>query len=98
MLNWSGASWTLSLNQCPQAQWDALDPAALAQQFGTPFAFLNGPRYFIADWSSNGDALATGQALVKLIPLLQARGYCTFGDVVAQTQKHGRLLQDLNAA
>ncbi len=45
-----------------------------------------------------GDALATGQALVKLIPLLEARGYRTFGEVVAQTQKHGRLLQDLNAA
>ena len=43
-----------------------------------------------------GDALATGQALVKLIPLLEARGYNSFGDVVAQTQKHGRLLQDLN--
>ncbi|SFR97070.1 3'-5' exonuclease [Yoonia litorea] len=43
-----------------------------------------------------GDALATGEALVKLIPLLQGRGYTTFGEVVAQTQKHGRLLQDLN--
>jgi hypothetical protein len=51
---------TPGLNLCPQAQWDALDPAALADQFGTPFAFLNGPRYFTVDWSSNGEALATG--------------------------------------
>lgn len=45
-----------------------------------------------------GDALATGQALVKLLPLLVARGYTTFGAVIAETQKHGRLLKDMNAA
>ena len=44
-----------------------------------------------------GDALATGQALVKLLPLLQARGHTTFGEVIAQTRKHGRLLKDMNA-
>lgn len=43
-----------------------------------------------------GDALATGQALIKLLPLLQARGLRTFGDVAAETRQQGRLLQDLN--
>ncbi|GFE50666.1 hypothetical protein So717_24190 [Roseobacter cerasinus] len=43
-----------------------------------------------------GDALATGQALVKLLPLLQARGLRTFGDVMAETRQQSRLLQDLN--
>lgn len=44
-----------------------------------------------------GDAQATGAALVKLLPLLQGKGIATFGDLIAQTQKHGRLLEDLNA-
>lgn len=44
-----------------------------------------------------GDTLATADALVKLIPMLQARGIETFGDVLAEVKKHGRLLKDLNA-
>lgn len=43
-----------------------------------------------------GDAQATAEALVKLIPLLESRGFATFGDVVDATRKHGRLLEDLN--
>ncbi|MCI5096699.1 MAG: 3'-5' exonuclease [Rhodobacteraceae bacterium] len=43
-----------------------------------------------------GDARATAEVLVKLLPLLQARGLQTFGDVIAETRKHGRLLEDLN--
>lgn len=43
-----------------------------------------------------GDAQATGEALVKLIPILESRGFATFGEVVDATRKHGRLLQDLN--
>ena len=43
-----------------------------------------------------GDARATAEALVKLIPLLEGKGLTTFGDVVAETKRHGRLLQDLN--
>jgi len=44
-----------------------------------------------------GDARATGAALVTLLPLLKGKGIVTFGDLIAQTQKHGRLLEDLNA-
>ncbi|WP_300062650.1 PolC-type DNA polymerase III [uncultured Roseobacter sp.] len=44
-----------------------------------------------------GDARATAQALVRLLPLLEAKGVRTFGDVVEATKKHGRLLQDMNA-
>ncbi|MCB1334977.1 MAG: 3'-5' exonuclease [Roseivivax sp.] len=43
-----------------------------------------------------GDAHATAEVLVKLLPLLEARGMATFGDVIAETRKHGRLLEDLN--
>ncbi|MEL7259176.1 MAG: 3'-5' exonuclease [Pseudomonadota bacterium] len=45
-----------------------------------------------------GDAQATAEALVKLIPLLEGRGLVTFGEVIAETRKHGRLLQDMNPA
>lgn len=43
-----------------------------------------------------GDAVATAQALVKMLPMLQARGMTTFGEVIEATRKHGRLLEDLN--
>ncbi len=43
-----------------------------------------------------GDAQATAEALCKMLPILSSRGYTTFGDVIAQTRKHGRLLKDLN--
>mgnify|MGYP001826381742 CR=1 FL=1 len=43
-----------------------------------------------------GDAQATAQVLVKLIPLLEGKGLVRFGQVIAETQRHGRLLQDLN--
>jgi DNA polymerase-3 subunit epsilon len=43
-----------------------------------------------------GDTLATAEAFLKLLPMLRARGMETFGDVVAEMKKHGRLLKDLN--
>jgi DNA polymerase III subunit epsilon len=43
-----------------------------------------------------GDAYATAQTLCKMLPMLQARGMRRFGDVIAETRKHGRLLEDLN--
>ncbi|MCC1491490.1 3'-5' exonuclease [Cognatishimia sp. F0-27] len=43
-----------------------------------------------------GDARATAEALVKLIPLLEGRGLTTFGALITETRKHGRLLEDLN--
>ncbi|WP_366523175.1 3'-5' exonuclease [uncultured Tateyamaria sp.] len=44
-----------------------------------------------------GDAKATAEVLVKLLPLLEARGFVTFGDLIAETRRHSRLLEDLNA-
>ena len=43
-----------------------------------------------------GDAQATAEVLCCMLPMLQARGMTTFGDVIAETRKHGRLLEDLN--
>ncbi|GAA6165078.1 hypothetical protein NBRC116590_27820 [Pelagimonas sp. KU-00592-HH] len=43
-----------------------------------------------------GDAQATAEVLCKLLPMLQSRGYATFGEVIRETRKHGRLLEDLN--
>ncbi|WP_420584237.1 PolC-type DNA polymerase III [Ruegeria sp.] len=43
-----------------------------------------------------GDAVATAEALVKMLPMLQARGMTTFGAVIEATRQHGRLLEDLN--
>lgn len=43
-----------------------------------------------------GDAQATAEVLCKMLPMLRARGLDTFGAVVAETRKYGRLLEDLN--
>ena len=43
-----------------------------------------------------GDAVATADAFLRLVPMLKARGLSTFGQVVAEMRKHGRLLKDLN--
>ncbi|MBT8458283.1 MAG: 3'-5' exonuclease, partial [Boseongicola sp.] len=43
-----------------------------------------------------GDARATAEALVKMLPLLEGKGFRTFGELVQETRKHGRLLHDLN--
>jgi DNA polymerase-3 subunit epsilon len=44
-----------------------------------------------------GDARATAAALCALLPMLEARGLTHLGDVLRETRKHGRLLEDLNA-
>lgn len=43
-----------------------------------------------------GDAAATAAVLLKLIPILEAKGIRTFGEAVAAMRRHGRLLPDLN--
>ena len=44
-----------------------------------------------------GDARATAEATVRLLPVLQAKGITTFAQLIQETQKHSRLLEDLNA-
>jgi len=43
-----------------------------------------------------GDARATAEAFCRMLPMLEARGLADFGAVVAETRRHGRLLEDLN--
>ncbi len=43
-----------------------------------------------------GDTVATADAFLKLLPMLRARGLETFGDVLGEVRRHGRLLKDLN--
>jgi DNA polymerase-3 subunit epsilon len=43
-----------------------------------------------------GDTVATAEAFLKLVPMLQARGLRTFGEVLAEVRRHGRLLKDAN--
>lgn len=43
-----------------------------------------------------GDAYATADVLVCMLPMLEARGLTTFGQVIEETRRHGRLLEDLN--
>ena len=40
-----------------------------------------------------GDAIATADILVKLIPILRARGLKTFGDICTEARKHRRILK-----
>ncbi|OAN68830.1 DNA polymerase III subunit epsilon [Rhodobacteraceae bacterium EhC02] len=43
-----------------------------------------------------GDAIATRDVFLRMIPMLEARGLRTFGEVLTEMRKHKRLLPDLN--
>ncbi|MFY0311341.1 exonuclease domain-containing protein [Leisingera sp. D0M16] len=43
-----------------------------------------------------GDARATAEVFCKMLPMLEARGLTTFGAVLEETRKHGRLIEDMN--
>lgn len=43
-----------------------------------------------------GDAIATAEALVGCIAMLEGRGYGTFGRVLTEVRKHERIVQDQN--
>ncbi len=43
-----------------------------------------------------GDARATAEVLVKLMPLLEGKGIETFGQLLKETKTHARLLSDMN--
>ncbi|MEO1287572.1 MAG: hypothetical protein AAFV93_07375 [Chloroflexota bacterium] len=47
---------TISLNQCPDDLWEALDAETLAESYGAVQVIMNGPRY----WVVNG-TVATGE-------------------------------------
>ncbi|WP_208349468.1 3'-5' exonuclease [Pseudaestuariivita rosea] len=44
-----------------------------------------------------GDAVATAQVFEKMIPMLEAKGFNTFGDVLGEMRKHQNLVEDMNA-
>ncbi|MBS0126003.1 3'-5' exonuclease [Thetidibacter halocola] len=43
-----------------------------------------------------GDARATAEVLLRMLPMLEAQGVRTFGQLLEETRKHGRLLKDMN--
>lgn len=43
-----------------------------------------------------GDTLATADAFLKLLAMLEGRGLSTFGAVLEEVRRHGRLLKDMN--
>jgi hypothetical protein len=46
---------TLGLNDCPPAEWDAIDTAKVASQLRAVRVIRNGPRHFIMDRLASGD-------------------------------------------
>jgi DNA polymerase-3 subunit epsilon len=46
--------------------------------------------------TATGDAVATAEVLLKLIPVLEAQGVATFGEAVTAMRRHQRLLPDQN--
>lgn len=44
-----------------------------------------------------GDTVATAEAFLRLLPMLRARGLDTFGAILAEVRRHGRLLKDANS-
>lgn len=40
---------TVGCNSCPEEEWNALNPQSIQQEYSSPFARLNGPRYWVLD-------------------------------------------------
>jgi len=64
---------TLGLNDCPDNQWQALKPNAVAKEFHARKAIMNGPRYFMMDTISE-----RGSGQVQSFGSLQMRKVATF--------------------
>lgn len=47
---------TMGCNMCPQTEWDALDFTAIAADYNVMMALPNGPRYWVLDSISSGNA------------------------------------------
>ncbi len=62
---------TFGLNDCPDAQWQALDPTAVAAQLGVTQALTNGPRYWLMD-KLVGTLISTTIVTLGGIPMHQA--------------------------
>ena len=43
-----------------------------------------------------GDSIATADAFLKMLPILQSQGLQTFGDVLTEVRRHGKLMRDMN--
>ena len=48
---------TINYNECPEGDWESLDVNQIEDEFQTPFARLNGPRYTIMDSISSPDII-----------------------------------------
>ncbi len=64
----AGVYNTLGLNDCPEAEWKALDAGALKKEFRAAAIIFNGPRYFLMDRNS-----LTNPGKVATFGKLQAR-------------------------
>lgn len=74
---------TIGLNDCPEAQWKAIDPAKLKKERHARAIIMNGPRYFLMDSNSlaspGGVEIFGGLQLrhladLKLSPVMVLRG------------------------
>jgi hypothetical protein len=52
---------TMGINDCPQADWTALDSASLAKKYSALAFQLNGPRHWVVDNILNGGETAGGR-------------------------------------
>jgi hypothetical protein len=49
---------TFPVNDCPEAQWQAMDPTAIARENSMLVALLNGPRYWLMDTIEQNTSVA----------------------------------------
>jgi haloalkane dehalogenase len=90
---------TIGLNDCPEAQWKALDPEKLKKQFKARSVLLNGPRAFVMDSNAlaKPGAVATFDGLearhladvaISLGTILKGRAKAYTENRVARTSRY----------
>ncbi len=109
----TGEVWgTQGLNDCPQAAFDGIDTAAVAEELAVTFAALNGPRYWVLDRIVANELAGSGErrdigdiemrsiATVDLGPGVPQRGPYTEVSVSRDTEfvfDAGREIHELTA-
>jgi hypothetical protein len=78
---------TYPLNDCPEAQWQAMDAAQIAQENSMLAALLNGPRYWLMDTIEQNDSGAQVQKSFGGMEMIQ-RATVVVGNPVAASKPY----------
>jgi hypothetical protein len=80
---------TFPINDCPEAQWQAMDATALARENSMLVALLNGPRYWLMDTIEQNDSGAQSHKTFGGMEMIQ-RATVVVGNPIEASKPYTR--------